>query len=172
VVAEAGKRDPALACGREHGRLVRARRQQRHQVEPRGDTCGLPVGQLGGERGNERVAAATVDTTGTAQVAIELAALEEVGKRELLDDRRAEVVALLRGHEVRGDALGRHHPAEPQPRRERLRHRPGVEDPFGCEPLERADGGAVVPVFGVVVILEQEHVRRGRPLGEPRPARG
>ena len=54
---------------------------------------------------------------------------------------------------------GSDEPAQPQRGRERLARRARVDDVLGVEALERADGGAVVAVLRVVVVLD----RRSRP---------
>ena len=56
-----------------------------------------------------------------------------------------------------------HEPAEPQRGRERLAHRAGVDDAVGVEALQRADGGAVVAVLGVVVVLDDDRVAGAQP---------
>ena len=103
-------------------------------------------------------------------MAVELAALEEVGERVLVDPVRAAVGEhlLARGRRRRS-AAGHDQPAEPQRGRERLARRAGVDDAVGVEPLERADGGAVVAVLGVVVVLDRDRVVLAQP-GEQRGA--
>ena len=60
---------------------------------------------------------------------------------------------------------GRHqHPAQPHARRQPLARRADVDDLLGRQPLQRADGDAVVAVLGVVVVLDDQ------PLA-PRPTR-
>ncbi len=51
-----------------------------------------------------------------------------------------------------------HEPAESQPRCEQLARAAGVDDALGREPLQRADGLAVVAVLGVVVVLDHDRV--------------
>ena len=161
---------PRVAGGRQHGRLVRPGGSTATRWRP----AAMPTGsgsRTGGERGDERVAAAAVDprvrrrwrsssprsrksasascsTTGVPRSSRSFAAI---------DPRRA---------------LGRHHPAEPQARGERLRHRPGVGDPLGARPCSAPTGGAVVAVLGVVVVLEHERVRPRPPTRRAGPARG
>src|ERR687897_910258 len=77
------------------GRAVRARRGAlRCRTVP---ARGPALGEKALERRDEGVAARPVDGAGAAKVTVELAPLEEVGEGELLDDRRAQVVALLGG---------------------------------------------------------------------------
>ena len=56
--------------------------------------------------------------------------------------------------------------------RERLRRRAGVDHPFGLEPLEGADGRAVVAVLGVVVVLDRDRVAVAQPGEQRRAALG
>ena len=91
------------------------------------------------ERLDQRVAARAVARAHAAQVAVELAAGDEVRERVLLDPRRALVgEVLLAGGSARRGARD-DEPAEPQRGRERLARRAGVDDPLRLEPLERAD---------------------------------
>ena len=64
------------------------------------------------QRGNQRVAARAVDRPRAAQVAVELAALEEVRQRELLDDGRAEVVRAFAAAIAAISGSGTHQPAQ------------------------------------------------------------
>jgi hypothetical protein len=91
-------------------------------------------------------------------VAVELAAGDEIGERQLVDGRRALVDGLLRGRQARRQIPRRDQPAQPEPRREDLARRAGVDDTVRAEPLERSDRLAVVAVLGVVVILDDEGV--------------
>ena len=62
--------------------------------------------------------------------------------------------------------LGRHdEPAQPQRRRQRLAGRAGVDHVLRREALQRTDGGAVVAVLGVVVVLDRD--RAGRRAARP-----
>jgi hypothetical protein len=73
-----------------------------------------------GERGEQRRPAPAVLAAGAAQVAVEVAAVDDVGERELLDDRGAAVHREALEGDPRRQALGKHEPAEPQPVGERL----------------------------------------------------
>jgi hypothetical protein len=130
------------------------------------DAGRLTARQVTDERGDQPVAASPVDGPRPPQVAVELAALEEVGEGKLLDHRRAEVIALLGGNQIRGDAFGGDHPAEPQAGCERLRNRARIHHTAGREALDGADRRAVVAVLGVVVVLEHEPPAGGRPLDQ------
>ena len=125
-------------------------------MQPGRDPGRLAAGELARERRDQRVAARAVDRAGAAQVAVELAALQEVGQRELLHDRRAEVVGGLGLDHAGGQPLGSDEPAQPQARRQRLADRPAVGDQLRREPLDRAHRGAVVAVLGVVVVLDDD----------------
>ena len=153
--------------GDERG-LVRIAGQEGERVQAGGDALDVGVGQVGLERFDERVAAAAVRAAGASEVAVELAGLDEVGERELAWHVAAEVrVDLLCGDGV-GERIGHQQPAEPQPGREDLAGRAGVEDALGGEALERADGVAVVAILGVVVVLDHEPVVAGGPLEQRR----
>ena len=85
-------------------------------------------------------------------------------ERELLDPGGAAVGEdLLVGDGVASSAGGTTSQPEPQRRRERLARRAGVDDVLGIEPLQRADGRAVVAVLGVVVVLDRDRVVRAQP---------
>ena len=86
----------ARGGGREERRLVDRLRQQRDDVQPGGDPVAEPPArQLARERRDQRVAPRAVARAHAPQVAVELAALEEVGERELVEHGRAEVVERL-----------------------------------------------------------------------------
>ena len=118
------------------------------------------------ERGEQCVAAPAVGRTGAAQVAVELAALEEGRERELLEHRRAEVRQPLLLDHGRDEPRRHRSPAEAQRGRERLRDRVHVHDVVGRQALERADRVAVVAVLGVVVVLDHQRAGVARPGGE------
>ena len=130
-------------------------------------TVGL--GELVGERLHERVAAGAVAAAHAAQVAVELAALEEVRERLLADPLGAHVGQVLLAADRLEQRRRDDEPAEPQRGRERLARRAGVGDAVGLEALERADRRAVVAVLGVVVVLDRERVAVAQP-GEQRGA--
>jgi hypothetical protein len=102
----------------------------------------------------------------------QLAPLEEVGQGQLLDDRGAEVVALLGGDHVGRHPLRHDQPAQPQPGGQGLGHRAGVDHVLGGQALDRADGLAVVAVLGVVVVLQHQRSNAGGPLHELAAAPG
>ena len=113
-----------------------------------------------------------VDLSGTGDVAVVLAAGEQVGEGQLLDRRRAGVERRLLGLDL-VDQVHRHaHPADPDPRRERLRRRTEVHDATRVQPLDRADRDPVVAELGVVVVLDDEPVATTRPGDELGPAIG
>ena len=140
-------------------------------MQPGRDPAGRADRQLAREGGHERGPAGAVDRPRTAQVTVELAALEEVGERELLDDRGAEVVRCLGRDDGVGEPVGNDHPAEPQPRRERLADRAGVQHAVGREALHGTDRRAVVAVLGVVVVLQHEGAGAGGPVDQGGPTR-
>ena len=101
-------------------------------------TCRPGRGAGGPERRAGGVASAAssasrrrpVDRPHPAQVPVELAALDEVGERQLVERRRAHVGRLLRLGDRLDEPRRHDQPAEPQPGRERLarrarRRRPG-----------------------------------------------
>ena len=60
-------------------------------MQPCRDALDARARQLGRDRGHERVAAGAVAPAHAAQVAVELAALDEVGERELVGQRAPAV---------------------------------------------------------------------------------
>src|SRR5687767_14266010 len=154
VLGDARQPEPAGPGCVEHGLLVGARWEVDDEVEAGRDSGGRAVGEQALEGGDEGVAARAVDGAGAAQVAVELAAFEEVGKGELLHDRGAEVVALLGGGDGVDEVARHHEPAEPEPGSEGLVRGAGVGDEIRRETLDGADRLAVVAILGVVVVLE------------------
>ena len=153
--------------GRHRLGLGEAGRQPREHVQAGRHTLDLEPG----ERREQRVAAPPVGRAGAAQVAVELAALEEGRQRELLEHRRAEVgEALLLDH-GRDEPRRHRRPTHPQGGRERLGHRVHVHDVVGRDALERPDRVAVVAVLGVVVVLDHQRAGVARPGGERGPPR-
>ena len=64
---------------------------------------------------------------------------------------------------------GHDEPAQAERGRERLARRARVDHVLGREPLERADGSAVVAVLGVVVVLDRHRAVRAQPVHEGQP---
>ena len=122
------RRARAPGGGLDDGRLVDAVGQVGHEVQPGGDPGRLELGQPARQRGEQRVAAAPVERAHPAQVAIELAAVQEVGEGELIEDGRAAIGELLGVGDASTRRGGHDEPAQPQPGRERLARGPGVDD--------------------------------------------
>jgi hypothetical protein len=155
-------------------------------VEPGGDAARPRVGEVAPERRDQGVAPAAVDEPGPAQVTVELAAPEEVGQGELLDNGRTEVVLRLRPRQFAGQPLGDHEPAQPQRRRKRLAHAPGVHHELRGEPLRRARRGEsrtsalvcsaalgvaeITPERLAAVAVVAAGITLGMRAGVPRPA--
>ena len=85
MLAETLEADPSGAGGLDDGGLVHAGGQMCEQMESGGDPADTNGRQVARQRRDQGVPAAPVGATGAPQVAIELAALDEVRKRELLD---------------------------------------------------------------------------------------
>jgi hypothetical protein len=123
----------------------------------------LELGQVPIQRRLQRVAARAVDRSHAAQVAVLLAAQQEVGERELVDGGGAVVEAELRiGHGL-DHASRQDHPPQAQAGSERLAGRAAVHDVLGRQALDAADRIAVVAIFGVVVVLHHDRVAPPRP---------
>ena len=130
------------------------------------------VGQVAGERVQQRVAPAAVDRAHPAQVVVELAALEDVGERELVEGGRAHVGGLLGHRSGSGSA-----PAATAASRGAARvPAPCSRNPrtprVAAQALDRADRLAVVAELGVVVVLDDQRAGPRRPVHEGRPAVG
>ena len=96
-------------------------------------------------------------------MAVELAPGEEVREGQLVQDGGAAVGQQL-GLGERLDELPRQdEPAEPEPWRQGLACGPRISDPVGIQALHGADRSAVVAVFGVVVVLEDQRPGSLRP---------
>jgi hypothetical protein len=171
---EAAERD-ALGRGRlDDGRVVEAERcrDPGQDVETRRRPGRPEAGQMPIEGAEQRVAARPVDRPHPAKVVVELAAVDDVGQRQLVQRGRAHVGRLLRGGD-RIDQVGRRHePAEPQPRREDLARRARVHHALGAEALERPDRLAVVAELGVVVVLDDGPPAALGPVDEGGPPLG
>ena len=100
------------------------------------------------------------------QVAIELAARDEIGQRELLDHGRAAVGEPLGERQLTGQPRRAQHPAEPQRRDQPLARRADVAHALRREALERAERPAVEAQLRVVVVLDDQPLD----LVAPRPA--
>ena len=72
-------------CGVEQGASVEFRGQPQEQVQAGGLAAGLDLGQVGGEGGEQPVAAGSVDRAYASQVSREGAAVEEAGERQLAE---------------------------------------------------------------------------------------
>ena len=165
-------RHAAPRGGLDQRRLVEPGRQVGDEVQPRGDARRLEAGQLGAQGGEQGVAPPPVDGAHAPQVAVELAAVEEVGERELVEHRRAAIGEQLGLGDALDELRREDEPAEPEPGRERLAGGAGVDHAVGSEALQRADRRAVVAVLGVVVVLDDQRVALARPAARRRRATG
>ena len=150
-------------------RLVEVRRQPGEDVQSRRGADRSELRQVSGQRREEDVAPFAVDRAQPSQVAVELAAGEEIGEGQLVDRRRAEVGGPLRERDPVGERRGNDEPAEPQARRQDLAGRAGVDDAVRAETLDRADRFAVVAELGVVVVLDDRPAAALGPGQERRP---
>ena len=156
VGRDAGEFDPFAPRRADDGGLVEVLGKPRHQVQAGGDAGRLQLGQSARELGQERIPQRSIDRAHAPQMAIELAAGEEVGERQLVQDRRSAVGQQL-GRAQRLDEVPRHDdPAEPKAGSERLAGGSRVGDAVGVEALHRTDRCAVIAVLGVVVVLDDQ----------------
>ena len=156
VVVKGVDRD-ASACRRvADRRLTGAIGQPCDHVKPGGGPADRRLGQPLRERSDQRIPARVIHATGTAEVAVDLAALEQRrvhGLGENARDRARD--SLLRRH-LADEVAWNQRPPQPHPRGQRLAGRPDVGDTVRREPLERSDRVAVVAVLGVVVVLDDQ----------------
>ena len=154
---------------------------QRHELEQAGRRAGglglgcagkPALGQVAGERLQQRLAPALVARAHAAHVAVELAAHDEVAQRQLPHHLRAAVLDGLGGGDLPRQPRGRQHPAEAHARRQALAGGADVEHALGREPLQRADRDAVVAVLGVVVVLDDQPLLALGPLDQRGAPRG
>jgi hypothetical protein len=138
-------------------------------VQPRGDALDLGLGERIRERLDERVAPRAVAGAHPAQMPIKIAAGEKPGERVLVDPGAAEVGVALLAADGLAQAARDYEPADPERRGERLAGRSGVDDAVGLEAPQRADGGAVVAVLRVIVVLDRDPAMAAQP-GEERRA--
>jgi hypothetical protein len=147
--------------------LVCARRERQDGEEPSRRAAELEPGQLACERLQEGIAALAVAVTLAAQVAVEVAALDEIGECELVDRRgRARRRRRVVGMQLRDQAGRKDEPAESQGGRERLGARAAVGNEVGREALERSDRLAVVAELRVVVVFEDQRAAVAGPGNE------
>ena len=100
------------------------------------------------------VAAASVGCCASGGCAGRSARLDEVREGQLIGAAaHACARPFHRQHGV-DEAVGQHHPAEPQRGRETLAHRAQVHHPLGIQALHRPDRLSVVAELAVVVVLE------------------
>ena len=147
-----------------HPLLAHTRRKRAVHVQPGGDAARVSSGRCCASSLEQQVATATIDRPHLPQVPVELAAAQELGERELFDHRRPAIDVELSRSELLGQLAGRDHPAEAQAGGERLARRPGIHDVIGRETVQRTDGRVVVPVLGVVVVLDDQAVGVPRPV--------
>ena len=137
-------------------------------VQPAAAPRGRQSGSSRARAASSVCAALCVAQAHPPQVALELAAGDEVGERELAGDLRACVLDRLRGDQRPREPRRRQHPAQPHPRCQPLARRADVEDAVGREALQRAD--ALVAELGVVVVLDDQPVAALGPLDQRRAA--
>src|SRR5262249_28264292 len=116
------------------------------------------LGQRGGERIDQRVAAAAVGPGAAADVPVVGAAGDEVGEGVLFEGGDAVVEAFARLQQWAMPGGWGDQPAQPQGRGERFGDRADVGHEVRSQALQRADRGAVVAVLGVVVVLDDQRV--------------
>src|SRR5207302_11205188 len=126
-----------------HTDLVDVGGERDEKVDPGRGALDRGLRQVPGQRLDERVAPLPVPLAHAADVAVVGACPGEVGERELVEGRAAEVVAPLAAGQPVSQWKGRHDPAEAKPRSERLADRPQVDDSGWREGLEDADRMAV-----------------------------
>ena len=124
----------------------------------------------GRQPGDEQVAAAAVAQPAGPDVPVVGMAGDEFRQRELAGHLGEVVVMpLLLGHRP-DQVIRQHHPAQPERRAEGLGRGADVGDAPRGHALQRAHRLPVVAELPVVVVLDDQAVRRPRPFGERVPA--
>ena len=164
--------DARLLRRRNDGRLIDPSRQPGQHVESRRRSDRPDVRQVSLERIEHPVTTRPIHHPEPPQVTVEFTLGDEVGERQLVDRRRAEVGDLLGARDRVGQRLGDEQPAEPKTRSERLAGTPRVDDVGGRQPLDGTDRFAVVAELGVVVVLDDHPVASFRPRDEGVPPLG
>ena len=164
--AAPSSRTPCAARRVDEGALVAVVGQVDVEVQPGRHADGRRVRHVLGERTERGVPPAPVDGPHAAQMPGEVAGLDEGRQRELVERAGREVVVELLAPQVGHQPLGPGEPPDPQDRAQRLADAPAVHDAIRAQPLQRADRRAVVAELRVVVVLDDERVRRARPLRE------
>src|SRR5262245_26320856 len=141
-------------------------------MEAGGQAAELHLGGVAGERFDQDPSAPRVHRPHTTKVLVEAARLDQAGEGELLEHRRAAVVAFLLGGDPVGQDGWADDPAEAEAGSERLADRPERSDPVRRQSLKRAYGLTVVAELGVVVVLEDRSVAVDGPLDQRLPAIG
>jgi hypothetical protein len=149
------------ACDRA---VVGAVREAEQDVEPGGDSFDGQAGERARERGRQGIAAAAIDKAGVANVAVVLAAADELREGALLERRRADVEQMLDPLRLVDEPLRHDRPGEPERRCECLRGRAEIGDAGVVESLDRSDRFAVVAELGVVVVLDHQRITPACPV--------
>jgi hypothetical protein len=102
-------------------------------MQPGGDTMDSGLRERLGERLDEGVTPAAVADSHAPQVAVQLAASQEVGERVLLDAGGSPVGEELLVADGLQQRRRHNQPTDPQRRRQRLARRAGVDDPIRIE---------------------------------------
>src|SRR6266536_3640136 len=103
---------------------------------------------------------------------IEVPRADEVCKNELFQDRRSRVSRRLCGHNRFYQRFRQHEIAQPQSWKENLGERADINDAvFAVESGQRLKRWSVIPIFAVVVILDNECAYAGSPIEKLKASR-
>ena len=137
-----------------------------------GDTMDAQVWEVLVKRADQRVTTTPVDVASASQMAVERSCLDELCQCELFGDRRAVVCLQLRardiGHEVRRD----HEPTETKGWRQHFAGGTDIYHSIGGQTLQSADRLTIVPIFRVVVVLDDDRTLPRRPVEQRGPTLG
>ncbi len=151
-------KDTPLACRFDQIQLIAPSWQSQVQVK----ACGHPrrnrIRQRRGDRSQCGVASAPIDRPHPTEMPREPARFDEPRQGQLLEHGISHVVQQLLPDDLLDEPVRCRQPTESQCGREGLACASGVDHPLRCEALQSADRRAVVPKFGVVIILDDQSV--------------
>jgi hypothetical protein len=125
-------------------------------------------GGLLGQSSQQRLSAPSIPDPHPAEVRVKLASIDEIGEGELLDARRSPIRKQLLARNAFKQRVRDNEPTGPKRGCERLAGRSRVHDALRVQALEGPNGGSIVPVLGVVVVLDRDGTATPKPFRQGR----
>jgi hypothetical protein len=177
TLAERVRRDgtdpqPAAACRRHDRVVVDTFGQPGHDVEPGGAARERPD-PFHLRRPQQRLAPLGVERPHAPDMSAQMPIADEGGGRRLQGGRHVPAHGRAHGQRRVEEPPRRHQEAQPHAGSQELAQRPHIDHPPAAVAVQRLQGrhrGTVVAELAVVVVLDDEPVRRLRPFQELEPA--